>query len=238
MLTFNNDKKVKAHYVARVRAHQKADEIIHGEYWADGKGCAVGCTIHGSDHSAYERELGIPRIIARLEDRIFEGMNNGKSQKFPLRFIQAVPVGKDLDKVWRKFFIWLLIDKKDGVINYAKKESTKKAIKDVADLLKRSLTEKISLEQFTQVRHAADAAAAAAYTAAAYTAYAAAYAADAAAYAAYAAAHAAYTAAAYAAYTAAAYAAYAAAYAAYAAAARTKKYEAMADKLIKLLKAA
>ncbi len=87
MLAFHGKKEVKAEFVARVKAHALADEIVHGHYWERGKGCAVGCTIHGSDHGEYEVQLGIPRILARLEDCIFEGMENGDSKKFPLRFL-------------------------------------------------------------------------------------------------------------------------------------------------------
>ena len=58
---FHNDPKIKAKYVARVLEHQRLDHIVKGIYWEKGKGCAVGCTIEGSDHSKYETELGIPK---------------------------------------------------------------------------------------------------------------------------------------------------------------------------------
>jgi phosphoglycerate dehydrogenase-like enzyme len=61
MLAYHNDPTVKAMYLDRIRRHARADEIIHGKYWEKGKGCAVGCTIHGSKHSLYETELGIPQ---------------------------------------------------------------------------------------------------------------------------------------------------------------------------------
>lgn len=51
MKAFHNDKKIKAKYLARVKAHIKAGEVIKGKYWENGKGCAVGCTIHGYDCS-------------------------------------------------------------------------------------------------------------------------------------------------------------------------------------------
>ena len=70
MLAFHNDPTIKQKYVDRINAHYDADEIIHGIYWENGKGCAVGCTIEGSDHERYETELGIPATIAHLEDAI------------------------------------------------------------------------------------------------------------------------------------------------------------------------
>jgi hypothetical protein len=107
LLAFHNDNAVRQKYLDRVRAHKDADEIIKGAYWENGRGCAVGCTIHGSEHARYETELGIPQALARLEDRIFEGLTNGLAKEWPLRFLQAVPLGKDLSLVSWKFLHWL-----------------------------------------------------------------------------------------------------------------------------------
>jgi hypothetical protein len=241
MQTFNSDPKIKDHYISRLQQHQAADEIIQGTYWQNGKGCAVGCTIHSDSHRAYETELGIPMILARLEDRIFEGMSNIDAKEFPLRFLQAVPVGVDLKDVYKKFFVWMLTDSEHGVIKFANNDATKKAIQDVSDLLQKSLLQSVTNEQFLIVAMAARNAAYAAYAAyaaadAAYAAYAAADAADA-AYAAYAAAYAAADAAA--AYAAAADAAYAAAadaaYADAAYAAKQKHFLLMGNKLIEII---
>lgn len=81
MKAFHGDEKIKKKYVDRVKAHAKADEIVKGQYWKNGKGCAVGCTIHSADHAAYQTELGIPQWMARLEDRIFEGLPNARAMQ-------------------------------------------------------------------------------------------------------------------------------------------------------------
>jgi hypothetical protein len=238
MLAYHNDPTVKAFYLDRVRAHARADEIIHGQYWERGKGCAVGCTIHGSKHSLYETELGIPKMLARLEDRLFEGLQNGRSKAFPEQFLLAAKVGADLSRVGWKFLHWLLTEE------LASRDDPRVSaqIKRCADVLV-PLTkgEPVNAVEARNAAAAADAAAAdaaanayAAANAADAAAYAAANAADAAAYAADAAANAAN-----AAYAAnAACAAYAAAYAipaAYAADARSACYERMADKLLALM---
>jgi hypothetical protein len=148
MKSFHNKPELKEMMLEEVLKHQKADEIIQGSYERRGKYCAVGCSIeslnmrlgkhysHG-DHSVYETELGIPKIIARLEDRIFEGLEREKAKMFPFRFIQAVPVGVDLSLVWPKFAIWLLGDEKDGVIKYVETDEQKKIIIDIVELYKR-----------------------------------------------------------------------------------------------------
>src|SRR5690606_30279367 len=119
--------ETKDFYLSRVRAHKAADEIIQGTYWENGKGCAVGCTIHGNTHSSYEDELGIPRILAHLEDRIFEGLPNADAKEFPAQFLEAIPVGRDLNSVWKHFMIWLLVDESEGVVKYARKDSEREA---------------------------------------------------------------------------------------------------------------
>ena len=114
MKAFHGDVAIKAKYIGRVLAHAEADQIIHGKYWENGKGCAVGCTIHGRDHMAYEREGIAPVMLARLEDRLFEGMTNGRAKQFPLQFLSAIKVGADLSLVGWKFLHWLLTEELAG----------------------------------------------------------------------------------------------------------------------------
>jgi hypothetical protein len=136
---FHHDPAIQANYLARVRAHAAADEIVQGTYWQNGRGCAVGCTIHGSSHAAYETELGIPRILARLEDRLFESMAIGDAKGWPERFLAAIPLGADLSLVWPNLAVWLLIDPEHGVVKFAKKAEIEKAIRDVANAYQRMI---------------------------------------------------------------------------------------------------
>ena len=135
MQAFLGNPAIKRKYLTRVRAHKKADEIIHGTYWQNGKGCAVGCTIHSDKHSNYESELGIPQWLAYLEDTLFEGMKNGKSKEFPESFLKSIPVGADLNKILHPFFHWLLTE--EVIKNVTEKdEAVKKVILDIAKLHK------------------------------------------------------------------------------------------------------
>jgi hypothetical protein len=110
MLSFHSDPLVKARYLARVEGHAEADEIIKGQYWEAGKGCAVGCTVHGASHGDYERELGIPRMLAWLEDVIFEGLPNRAAKTWPERFLSAIAPGKDLGPVGWQLLHSLLVE--------------------------------------------------------------------------------------------------------------------------------
>src|SRR5437660_7772104 len=135
MRAYHGKEKVKREYVNRVRAHRDADELIQGySYWSDGKGCAVGCTVHSHDYGEYERELGIPRTVDRLEDGIFEGLPAAEARLWPERFLEAIAPGADLQQVVDRFLHWLLVDEKDGVIRFAKTDRQRKVITRVGDL--------------------------------------------------------------------------------------------------------
>ncbi len=235
MLSYQNDAGLKARFVGHVERHRKEDAFLRGTYGkmhgVQFKGCAVGCSIRSLDeiegrplrldngnHEDLASRLGIPLVLAHLEDRIFEGLPQAEAMLWPTLFAQAIPVGKDLSLVWPKFAHWMLVDPTAGVIRFVKNDRTKAAIEGVAALFARQVNGgEVSLEEWRTARSAAAAyayaaaAAAAAYADAAYAAYAAAAAADAAA-------------------------AYAdAAYAAYAAAARSGHFKRMAEKLLLLM---
>lgn len=185
MLAYHNDPKIKTGILMQLTAHTEADEIVKGHYWENGKGCAVGCTLHSGDHMEYEARFGIPVMLARLEDTLFEGLPNGESKAWPVKFMTAFQPGLDYTLVGWRFLYWLLTTESvNPGINHP---LVKDAIKQCALVVSaRSHGESVA-------RSAADAAA----HAAAHAADAAAHAADAvrsaadAAYAAYAAAHAA-----------------------------------------------
>ena len=131
MIAFYGLDAVKEHVLARVRAHRAADEIIHGRYWYGGKGCAVGCTVHSANHAAYETELGIPLILARLEDGIFEGLPAPNDLVWPERFLAAIHVGADLHMIWPQFALRLLSDRLYGVVRHAQEPKQRQAVESV-----------------------------------------------------------------------------------------------------------
>jgi hypothetical protein len=157
LTAFHGDRRIKAKYLRRVRAHEKADEIIHGQYWENGKGCAVGCTVHSSDHGAYETELGIPEELARLEDCIFEGQTNGHAKEWPGRFLGAIRPGANLSLVWPKFAVRLLTDKDFGVAALVKDNPiVGGVIRDVAALYERTINgDRPTPEEFLKAAEAA-----------------------------------------------------------------------------------
>ena len=149
LIAFHGKQAVKDLYIARMKAHMVADELIQGTGWAKrgaGKyqGCAVGCTVNKYDHFAYETELGMPAAIAQIEDSIFEHLKWEQAKQWPLRFLEVIPVGADLSRVSAQFQYWLMLEnlkhEKFWREHDKKKEYTDKvvgAIKQVAELLKK-----------------------------------------------------------------------------------------------------
>jgi len=132
MQAFHNDPAIKQKYLDRVAAHRVADELIKGQGWLEGKGCAIGCTLEAYDHSRYPTELGIPEMLAHIEDCIFEGLPNGDAQAWPERFLSAIEPGADLSLVGWKFLHWLLTDNLIGAYDH---ELVRDAVQQCAAVL-------------------------------------------------------------------------------------------------------
>jgi hypothetical protein len=109
---YHGDPTIKATYLARVRAHRDADDLIQGAYGSPmnsksgWRGCGVGCTLHSSDHDLYETELGIPVRLAYLQDHLFEALSKSEAKGFPVQFLDAIPVGADLSLVIWQMLAW------------------------------------------------------------------------------------------------------------------------------------
>lgn len=140
ILSFHGDEAIKRTYLDRVIAHRKADEIIKGYYWDKGKGGAVGCTLHSSNHRAYETELGIPAQFAYIENGIFERLSNSQSKLFPELFLQAIPVGVDLYPAFWRFMLFVLVDETNGlVVTVTQHNQLQDGIHQVADFYQQAL---------------------------------------------------------------------------------------------------
>ena len=133
MIAYHGKEAEKESILAQLRAHAAADELVKGLYWEDGKGCAVGCTVHSGKHVEYETRFGIPEMLARLEDAIFEGLPSARAKKWPVRFMSAIRPGSDLSRVGWQFLHWLLTDEKvNPGINHP---LVRDAVKQCADVL-------------------------------------------------------------------------------------------------------
>lgn len=125
---WHSDPDLKARVVAKMKQHRAQDEFIQGDYQVDYassdetatyKGCAIGCTLpyisreerarrsctegRPEDfdwHQEIEKEYGIPKLVARLIDNIFEAQEGfEEAGDFAVAVIEAIPVGADLSGI-------------------------------------------------------------------------------------------------------------------------------------------
>lgn len=147
---FNGSEKVKKKYLDRVRGHRLADEIVKGVYWENGKGCAVGCTLHSNNHWSYEEELGIPNQLAYLQDEMFESLANDEAKFFPEQFLEAIAVGADLYPALWKFLLFTL---NDGTNGLTRVNDDKVSIRKTVEMYQRAIEgEDIPLDEFISLR--------------------------------------------------------------------------------------
>ena len=141
-LSYKNDPQLKKMMVEEMKKHQDQDSLIKGTYGIENgnfKGCAVGCAIqtlnaklgkkidYGS-HSGYSKELDIPEWLVRLEDYFFEGLPKKESIEFPAKFLEAIPIGKDLEPIRFEFLIFILGEMKQLVLSLKIEEKLKKQV--------------------------------------------------------------------------------------------------------------
>ena len=137
MKSFNQE--LKSAIVAEIRKHREQDQVVQGEYATYGKDfsrppkyCAIGCTIQAtatvlgtrvyswSNHKKYVDWLGIPEILAELQDVIHEVLSDESFPTWQERFMEAVPTETDLSLVFPKFAWWLVVD---GMLEHAQKRT-------------------------------------------------------------------------------------------------------------------
>ena len=163
MRAFINTEVTKPELLASLAAHRIAEGFEKGKstYFEDGKGCAVGCTLHDfapgqeSDHPLYERLFGIPEALAWLEDSVFEGLSVEQGSAWPERFVGAIEPGADLTKVADRWLLWLLSDN-SGTSPLAQWRD-EPWMRSVADLYRRRLAgDEPGADEWTAARAAAE----------------------------------------------------------------------------------
>ena len=84
-----------------VAAHVSADRVAQRSY----ETCFIGCLANGNDDPGFiENEYGIPLMVTRIAESIFEGLPADKAPKFFAVFPEAIGCdGKDLSLVGWQF---------------------------------------------------------------------------------------------------------------------------------------
>jgi len=132
--SFHGDHEVKEFYLARVRHHREADELIQRTGWENGHGCAIGCTLEEFNHKNYPEKIGLPVWLAYTKDAVFEGIPKKEAMKFPEQFLSACQVGIDYTLMRHDWVVFLLTE----II--PESERKKKYIINIIDLHKKAIS--------------------------------------------------------------------------------------------------
>lgn len=151
MKAFVNTPITKDEFFKELKWHQEQDRFLQGTYSREDngqfKGCAVGCSINSiacklqidldfQDHGLYEKYLGIPEWLARVQDTIFEGLEEDRSKLWPVEFTEAINVGADLNQVRPDFIVYVLESNLERIRDDEFKEQ-RDAVQGCIDLWKR-----------------------------------------------------------------------------------------------------
>ena len=138
MKAFLGQKSTKQFYVDRIKRHRSKESLLQSfEYWADGKGCALGCTLEQGEgvHEAYPEKLGLPVWLAYLEEHIFEALPEADAKEWPLQFLEAIPVGASIPDSLRDRFQVFWLERQKTQIDRAKYDQVATAVDGVISLL-------------------------------------------------------------------------------------------------------
>lgn len=89
-----------------VATHVAADQVVQGTYWnaKNQRGCFIGCLTHSSDPQIAEDRYGLPIMVQRIAESIFERLPSGEAPAFFAALPDAVQCdGKNLSRVGWQF---------------------------------------------------------------------------------------------------------------------------------------
>jgi hypothetical protein len=122
VISFFGEPCLKEALVRRVAEHERLDQFIQQVYWDGQRGCSIGCALHTDDHMAFERELNLPVFLAYMVEHIYERLPLTEAKFWTRRWVEATPVGVDLDLLFPRFMHWLLSDP-DGMRQCANRQT-------------------------------------------------------------------------------------------------------------------
>ena len=166
MQAYHGSEETKQFFIERMQSHIDADELITGDGWLGSKGCSVGCLFHKYDHSLGAELMGTPEWLHRLQDTIHESCSDEFRKTFSIRFLESIPVGKNVDSVKSHLLVFILERNKDRVSALDIDVDLKKQVIDAIDLSIILYTNEWSESAARSARSAAESAESAARSAA------------------------------------------------------------------------
>jgi hypothetical protein len=154
---WHGDPALKERTIGALKIDREIDAFVQGLYLktapdlATGyRGCSIGCLVGAADpnardinwHEKAEDLYGIPPVISRFADAVFEGLptKNDEHANFAVAWPEAIPAGADLSLVFSHLMVDVLGDPERGVLQLTEDEwGTRPAVESVLSLYRRRL---------------------------------------------------------------------------------------------------
>lgn len=157
LCAFHGDAALRGSVVTRLRDHIHAGSIVKTDRkepicdMGRQRYSLMGAALNNADISAFEKTLGIPAQVGRLQESVHglllrsaEG-NDGKIERlqppheaWPLDWWQAIPPDVDLQPLPSRFIAWLLQERSAEIYPYAVSEEARGLMASLAELHSRS----------------------------------------------------------------------------------------------------
>lgn len=111
---FYGEPLLKSAVLERLREHRRLDQLIQGTYFANGRGCQLGCLTHMTGKGsadmaeAIERMFGIPQPVGYWLEGMFEGLNRYLCGWWATKSVESMPVGANLGGAIQELISWSL----------------------------------------------------------------------------------------------------------------------------------
>ncbi len=149
MQSFNSNRETRRDLIQR--AHDAGLRAASGEdrkhiFWSRRNWCEAGyvCSKPDCDHSFYTAEVGVPLSIAYAERALFLELSDHAAGKWPARFLKTLPFGINselLNEVWSKLSLFVLADRRFGLLSLSRTPEQTDAIMRVIELIKAKSTD-------------------------------------------------------------------------------------------------
>lgn len=115
---FRGDRARKDELIRRLKQHVATGTVLAGSAiaWNGTSGSLSGCLAHAADLHKFEEEVGLPRGIGALVDRLdaFVDPPDARQYEEPLHWLIEIQPGADLASVPACLLLWMFEDSRTG----------------------------------------------------------------------------------------------------------------------------
>ncbi len=143
MKSYLNSEKLKTDTLQKLKisiAQHKIEQTV-SNYWEDGKGTAMGVISECDEGDTIAAQYGFPEQLLGIQNHIFKMLPTPQAEQFSVDFLERIPLGVDLNNVWKKYFIWLFVEVDNSLMDVLGHiDLARITIEKTVDTLQKSLT--------------------------------------------------------------------------------------------------